>query len=122
MLTASCLYPVFRFLGMSVPPEPRYVSVTIKSLVKNFLVEKDFILFDGPDGPWAVSRICTHLGCRLNFSEQENLLICPCHQSRFTVQGKRISGPAKDDLELYEAEKTGGDLQDNSIKSFIVTL
>lgn len=106
MLTVSCLYPILRFLGKSVPPEPRYISVAINSLVKNFLVEKDFVLFDGPDGPWAVSRICTHLGCRLDFSEEENLLVCPCHQSRFTLQGERVAGPARDDLKVFMAERT----------------
>ena len=37
---------------------------------------------------------CPHLGCRLIFNEVENTWDCPCHGSRFDLDGKCISGPA----------------------------
>lgn len=39
------------------------------------------------------SSKCTHLGCRINKSENGKL-ICPCHGSTFDKQGKSLKGPA----------------------------
>ena len=36
---------------------------------------------------------CTHLGCQIN-SIENNELICPCHGSSFSLNGKNIKGPA----------------------------
>jgi glycine/D-amino acid oxidase-like deaminating enzyme/nitrite reductase/ring-hydroxylating ferredoxin subunit len=48
----------------------------------------------------AVSPICTHLGCQVEFNKAERTWDCPCHGSRFDVDGKAIHGPAVDDLAL----------------------
>jgi Rieske Fe-S protein len=39
------------------------------------------------DGVWAVSGICTHLGCRLNLDAPAKMLNCPCHGASFSVTG-----------------------------------
>ena len=39
------------------------------------------------------SSKCTHLGCRINKTE-DGVLICPCHGSRFDKNGNVINGPA----------------------------
>ena len=44
-------------------------------------------------------RRCPHLGCRLNPAEDGHGIVCPCHGSRFDLEGKRLSGPAPHDLE-----------------------
>jgi len=41
----------------------------------------------------AVSRICTHMGCTLNFSTQEQALVCPCHGAEFDLRGRLRYGP-----------------------------
>ena len=48
-----------------------------------------------------MSRTCTHLGCRLNYQEDKGYIECPCHQSRFTPEGKRFAGPAERDLPTH---------------------
>jgi len=99
---ALLLYPLFRFLGYRAPKQPRTVKVDKIVPVGGFVLEHDFILFVGKTGPWAVSRKCTHLGCRLNFQEKEGILLCPCHHSRFSKEGARLSGPAKKNLSRFQ--------------------
>jgi len=117
---ASLLYPLGRFLGFAVPRQPRYFVVPRLLMTGGFLVETDFILFQGTDRAWAVSRICTHLGCRLAYRQQEDLLICPCHQSCFTPAGQRVAGPARRDLPVYAVERKGQDGGNGG--GYIVTL
>jgi glycine/D-amino acid oxidase-like deaminating enzyme/nitrite reductase/ring-hydroxylating ferredoxin subunit len=47
----------------------------------------------------AVSLRCTHLGCLLRFNAAETSWDCPCHGSRFDVDGRVLEGPAVDPLE-----------------------
>src|SRR5205085_5271433 len=42
----------------------------------------------------AVSLRCTHLGCLVRFDAAERSWICPCHGSRFDVDGAVLEGPA----------------------------
>jgi glycine/D-amino acid oxidase-like deaminating enzyme/nitrite reductase/ring-hydroxylating ferredoxin subunit len=42
----------------------------------------------------AVSARCTHLGCMLRFNAAETSWDCPCHGSRFDVDGAVLEGPA----------------------------
>jgi glycine/D-amino acid oxidase-like deaminating enzyme/nitrite reductase/ring-hydroxylating ferredoxin subunit len=41
-----------------------------------------------------VSLRCTHLGCLLRFNDAEHSWDCPCHGSRFDVDGNVLEGPA----------------------------
>lgn len=49
----------------------------------------------------AVSPNCTHLGCRLSFNAELKSWDCPCHGSRFDIDGKAIDNPALKNLEKY---------------------
>jgi len=42
----------------------------------------------------AVSARCTHLGCLVAFNRAEQAWECPCHGSRFDVDGRILQGPA----------------------------
>lgn len=41
---------------------------------------------------------CPHLKCGLVFNEIEKTWDCPCHSSRFTIDGERIKGPSNYDI------------------------
>jgi Rieske Fe-S protein len=47
----------------------------------------------------AVSATCTHLGCIVNFNAAETAWECPCHGSRFGVDGAVLQGPANTPLQ-----------------------
>jgi glycine/D-amino acid oxidase-like deaminating enzyme/nitrite reductase/ring-hydroxylating ferredoxin subunit len=47
----------------------------------------------------ALSLRCTHLGCLLRFNGAERSWDCPCHGSRFDVDGAVLEGPATRPLE-----------------------
>jgi cytochrome b6-f complex iron-sulfur subunit len=111
--------PVLKFVDFQVPPRPRLITVNRYLKPGGFIIEPEFIVFDLESGPLALSRTCTHLGCRLNFNEQDELLICPCHQSRFTRRGKRVAGPARRDLPVYPVRIVGDPADRNA---FIVTV
>lgn len=48
---------------------------------------------DGPDRLTVLSSRCTHLGCRISKQEGDEL-VCPCHGSRFGLDGSVRTGPA----------------------------
>ncbi|MFC9244782.1 FAD-dependent oxidoreductase [Streptomyces sp. NPDC057136] len=50
----------------------------------------------------AVSARCTHLGCLVAFNEAETSWECPCHGSRFGVDGAVLQGPAVRPLEAVD--------------------
>jgi Rieske Fe-S protein len=50
-------------------------------------------------GLYAVSALCTHQGCVVN--HVGDLFECPCHDARYTLEGERISGPARFPLEHF---------------------
>src|SRR5205823_3869763 len=47
----------------------------------------------------AVSAVCTHMGCIVEFNEADTTWDCPCHGSRFDLDGHCLKGPARKDLE-----------------------
>ena len=60
-------------------------------------------VFRAEDGSLlGVSLRCTHLGCLLRFNSAERSWDCPCHGSRFDVDGNVLEGPAVHPLERKE--------------------
>ena len=55
--------------------------------------------YNGEDILYALSSVCTHLGCTPNWLEGEQKFKCPCHGSGFYISGINFEGPAPRPLE-----------------------
>ncbi|NUS86657.1 MAG: FAD-dependent oxidoreductase [Streptomyces sp.] len=55
----------------------------------------------------ALSARCTHLGCLVRFNDAERTWECPCHGSRFAVDGHVLQGPAVHPLKRIEEHEQG---------------
>lgn len=60
-----------------------------------------FWLSNTEKGIIALYKVCTHLGCIYNWSDQEEKFICPCHGSQFQADGTYIRGPAPRSLDRF---------------------
>jgi menaquinol-cytochrome c reductase iron-sulfur subunit len=67
-----------------------------------FVLKKD-------DGQAEVySNLCTHLSCRVNWHEDVQEYVCPCHDGHFSKEGDVVSGPPPAPLLKYETRLEDG--------------
>ncbi len=92
-----------------IPRPPRKVFLKKETLKnKKIFLGKDFVLVRLPQKVIALSRRCPHLGCLVGFDSEKDEFVCPCHQSRFNLEGRYLAGPAKKDLSLLKLKETEG--------------
>jgi len=75
-----------------------------------FNKEKKAYVCGGPGGVYALSAVCTHMRCILNYDRERRGLVCPCHDGRFDLSGNVISGPPPRPLPLYEVMTRAGEV------------
>ena len=64
-----------------------------------YLTERNVYVVHGPQGYYALSGRCTHLGCAV--AQHAEGFSCPCHGAQFDPLGKPIAGPATRSLTWY---------------------
>ncbi len=86
------------------------LSQSVNSVLNSpggFKVIQSVIVINKGTGFVAMSSICTHQGCTVNFDSVSNTLICPCHGSKFSLEGTVVNGPAITPLQLYKVSQSG---------------
>jgi cytochrome b6-f complex iron-sulfur subunit len=65
---------------------------------------------DGPiQGVAAIYKVCTHLGCIYSWIPVNNRFECPCHGSKYRLDGRRIESPAPRTLDRFKVEALAED-------------
>lgn len=110
-------YPLFRYLFfVKTTSKATAIMVAQAGLpvgaAENLLVgETPAIIIHKPTGYIVLSRVCTHLGCLVNYSKSRQLLICPCHNGIYDLDGNVVSGPPPRPLEKLPFTIAGGNIK-----------
>lgn len=96
-LTLNYMHPNVLFEPSTVFAAGRPDDYPVNS-VTPLINQKTFILRTNK-GFQALSAVCTHLGCITRWNEEQGIIACPCHGSKFRLDGAVIEGPAPAPLE-----------------------
>ena len=113
------LYPVIRF--MLPPPVPEssaneVVAGKITDLRPNSgrifkFGSQPGLLIRTERGEWrALSAVCTHLNCTVQYRAVEHDIWCACHNGVYNLEGHNVSGPPPRPLEEFEVH-----IRDNNV-------
>ncbi len=107
----TVLYPVIRYLTplqQSGPSGPTRLSdEDIATLDENQFViipiagQRVMVFRDGDNNVRALQARCTHEGCTVQYMPGESLIWCACHNGRFDINGRILSGPPPRPLPKY---------------------
>jgi cytochrome b6-f complex iron-sulfur subunit len=115
----SLLYPLFAYLK---PPKTGEVEISSVKVGKIEDIPKDsgFIFRFGdqpgllvrtPSGDLrAFSAVCTHLQCTVQYRKDMGLIWCACHNGKYDLNGRNISGPPPRPLEVYKVVLQGDEV------------
>ena len=99
-LGAFVLYPVARFL---VPPKmPEAATRRAVAAMKDAVAPGSFkifpfggqpgILIRTAEGDYrALSAVCTHLGCTVQYKKSDRVIWCACHNGIYDLEGRNVS-------------------------------
>jgi cytochrome b6-f complex iron-sulfur subunit len=74
---------------------------------KRTLNTRAFIVNNGKD-LFALSPVCSHLGCLVTWNRAKGQFLCPCHGGRYDIEGRVISGPPPAPLTRLPMKIEGG--------------
>lgn len=115
----AIFYPILRFMN-----PPRVVEAPTSSVVACKAAElrpneskifkfgsKPGLLIQTPSGEYrAFTAICTHLDCTVQYRSDEKMIWCACHNGRYDLTGKNVSGPPPRPLEEFQVHARGEDI------------
>lgn len=107
--TVTSLGAAVRFMMPTVLYEPPQefkagfpADFTVGSVDERFKASFGTWIVREPGGFYALSTVCTHLGCTPNWLSADEKFKCPCHGSGFVITGINVEGPAPRPLERYK--------------------
>ncbi len=92
-LSPNVLYEPSPIVNAGKPDQYPVDSVTLDP-------ESAIYVVHDAQGFFALSAICTHLGCLTAWHPETGRIECPCHGSKFRPDGTKIEGPAPKPLPL----------------------
>lgn len=107
----AVIYPIFKYLK---PPRIEVVKVSSVNIGKVNEMSKDsgkiikfgsdpVIVIRLTDGNYrAFSASCTHLDCIVQYRKDYGQIYCACHNGRYDLHGRNVSGPPPAPLSKYE--------------------
>ncbi|MDP1994251.1 MAG: ubiquinol-cytochrome c reductase iron-sulfur subunit [Ignavibacteria bacterium] len=116
---ASVLYPIVSYLN---PPKQNEVEVSSVLAGKISDFEKDsgkiirfgnkpvLVIRTEKDEFKAMSAVCTHLDCTVQYKKEMGLIWCACHNGKYDLNGKNVSGPPPRPLDMYQVNKQGDNI------------
>jgi Rieske Fe-S protein len=112
---ASAVYPVLRYLTPiqdTGGKGPIRLTKDEMSTVdaKGFTIVRSgstriIVLKDSTSKVHALSAKCTHEGCTVQYSKAKDLIWCACHNGKFDLTGRNISGPPPRPLAHYSVTR-----------------
>jgi cytochrome b6-f complex iron-sulfur subunit len=116
---ASFVYPVLRYL---VPPPvadlggDEVVAGTVGELkvgaskVFRFGSRPGLLLMTAEGEYRALSAVCTHLSCTVQYRGDLHQVWCACHNGLYDLNGRNVSGPPPRPLEGYQVHVRGTEI------------
>ncbi len=118
-LAAAIFYPIIAYLK---PPKQTDVEVTSVKVGKLADIAKGtgqivkfgtkpVILIRTDDGSLtALSATCTHLDCTVQYRKDLGVIWCACHNGKYDLNGRNISGPPPRPLDVYRVVVQAGEV------------
>lgn len=113
------IYPVVSFLK---PPKQREVEVSnikISNLDEFSIGDSKIVKFGNKpvivirkekEQFIALSAACTHLDCTVQYKKDESVIWCACHNGKYDLTGRNISGPPPRPLDKFVATLKNNEL------------
>lgn len=110
-ILATVLYPLIKFIS---PPKGQEASLSSVSAGKvgdlkpnsakifKFGAKPGILILTQNNEYKAFSATCTHLNCIVQYKEDAQIIWCACHNGKYDLQGRNISGPPPKPLEEFE--------------------
>ncbi|MCA9569877.1 MAG: Rieske (2Fe-2S) protein [Myxococcales bacterium] len=107
---SPCVEPGDASSGWVEIPMPAELA-EVGGSVSRTIAGEDMVVAQVEEGCFvAVSRRCTHQGAAVEYVQSRNGFVCPRHGAAYDLQGRRISGPAPQDLTSYPCGERDGSL------------
>jgi cytochrome b6-f complex iron-sulfur subunit len=116
---AIILYPLIEYLK---PPKQREVEVSSVLVGKTSDFETDsgkiirfgnkpvIVIHTSENNFRAFSAVCTHLECTVQYRKDMHLIWCACHNGKYDLNGRNISGPPPRPLEEFRVVIKGEEI------------
>lgn len=115
----SFVYPVLRYL---IPPPvvdlggDQVVAGKVGDLRPNgskifrFGTRPALLLMTAEGEYRALSAVCTHLGCTVQYRADLREIWCACHNGLYDLAGRNVSGPPPRPLEVFQVHVRGDEI------------